>query len=183
MAPKFQVRFSLACICIVLEHLAHAHTWSQWSASIQQLFELLCARPCSGHQGCSSEQNQPGAGAAPDFTRQDPALTQLCSCPGDRLKAQWNVRKIQLGKMKANNFPGKRWRAPVRTRGGQWDRKTKRRAWASVGGSSRKSCEIIEEGLFTNEDAGAPEIKWFTQETESEFKHRISCLFRIQTLV
>lgn len=84
--------------------------------------------------------------------------------------------------MKANNFTGKRWRVQMRTRGGQWDRKTKRRAWASMGGLSWKSCEIIEEGLFTNQDAGAPEVKWFTQETESEFKHRISCLFRVQRL-
>lgn len=68
---------------------------------------------------------------------------------------------------------------PVR----QEDQETaKRRAWASMGGLSWKSYEIIEEGLFTNQDAGAPEVKWFTQETESEFKHRISCLFRIQRL-
>lgn len=52
-----------------------------------------------------------------------------------------------------------------------------------MGGLSRKSCGIIEEGLFTNEDAGAPEVKWFTQETESEFKQNFLPFGDTETLV
>lgn len=87
-------------------------TWSlrDRSAFIQQLFEpLLCARLRPGHQGCSSEQDQPGAGAALDFTCQDPALIQLHSSERDKLKTQDNVRlmlweKINLGKVKVSDW-------------------------------------------------------------------------------
>lgn len=176
------MRSSLACICIVLEHLELMRTRNQWSAFAQQLFELLCAGPWSGHQGCSNEQDQ-RAGAA--------QISHAGPCPhtGTCLSGQakhneilgYCCEKYTWSKMKANNWEGVegtnahqgRPVRPGRPRGRHepWELVLKNPVWDHWG----KGCLQIKT-------LGLPEVKWFTQGKVRNFKHRISLPFRVQRL-